>query len=147
MHQPCHPSCPTAHKLIIPRRPPWDETTTPDQLDAQEKASFLSWRRCVAGASWPCRRVELADCAQILVQFSAVCLQFPCSKQGLSLLQRWAAAACSMGWLSAVSVVWTCAQAVFWCSWPNGHWWESLVCCCKLTAAACLHYVATARIS
>lgn len=37
----------TAHKLIIPRRPPWDGTTTPDQLDAQEKASFLNWRRCV----------------------------------------------------------------------------------------------------
>lgn len=37
-----------AHKLIIPRRPPWDETTTPDQLDAQEKASFLSWRRQLA---------------------------------------------------------------------------------------------------
>lgn len=36
---------PAAHKLIIPRRPPWDETTTPDQLDAQEKAAFLNWRR------------------------------------------------------------------------------------------------------
>lgn len=36
----------TAHKLVIPRRPAWDESTTPDQLDAQEKAAFLSWRRC-----------------------------------------------------------------------------------------------------
>jgi hypothetical protein len=35
------------HKLIIPRRPEWDASTTPEQLDAQEKAAFLSWRRCV----------------------------------------------------------------------------------------------------
>jgi large subunit GTPase 1 len=34
------------HKLIIPRRPQWDASTTPEQLDAQEKAAFLSWRRC-----------------------------------------------------------------------------------------------------
>ena len=40
-----YPSLLAAHKLIIPRRPAWDETTTPDQLDAQEKASFLNWRR------------------------------------------------------------------------------------------------------
>lgn len=46
-------ACGDAHaadKLIIPRRPPWDETTTPDQLDAQEKAAFLDWRRC--GHHW-----------------------------------------------------------------------------------------------
>eukprot|EP00878_Enallax_costatus_P047712 GHUV01058791.1.p1 GENE.GHUV01058791.1~~GHUV01058791.1.p1 ORF type:complete len:117 (-),score=29.45 GHUV01058791.1:151-501(-) len=34
-----------AHKLHIPRRPEWDASTTPEQLDAQEKASFLDWRR------------------------------------------------------------------------------------------------------
>jgi hypothetical protein len=33
------------HKLCIPRRPEWDASTTPEQLDAQEKAAFLSWRR------------------------------------------------------------------------------------------------------
>lgn len=34
-----------AHKLHIPRRPEWDASTTHEQLDAQEKASFLEWRR------------------------------------------------------------------------------------------------------
>jgi large subunit GTPase 1 len=34
------------HKLCIPRRPEWDASTTPEQLDAQEKAAFLNWRRC-----------------------------------------------------------------------------------------------------
>eukprot|EP00878_Enallax_costatus_P006164 GHUV01006462.1.p1 GENE.GHUV01006462.1~~GHUV01006462.1.p1 ORF type:complete len:220 (+),score=52.30 GHUV01006462.1:205-864(+) len=37
-----------AHKLHIPRRPEWDASTTPEQLDAQEKASFLDWRRQLA---------------------------------------------------------------------------------------------------
>ncbi|WIA13595.1 hypothetical protein OEZ85_007161 [Tetradesmus obliquus] len=36
------------HKLCIPRRPEWDASTTPEQLDAQEKAAFLSWRRQLA---------------------------------------------------------------------------------------------------
>eukprot|EP00879_Flechtneria_rotunda_P024293 GHRR01025747.1.p1 GENE.GHRR01025747.1~~GHRR01025747.1.p1 ORF type:complete len:161 (+),score=63.12 GHRR01025747.1:222-704(+) len=35
----------SAHKLHIPRRPPWDASTSAEQLDAQEKASFLNWRR------------------------------------------------------------------------------------------------------
>jgi large subunit GTPase 1 len=35
-------------RLTIPRRPPWDETTTPDQLNELESASFLQWRRGLA---------------------------------------------------------------------------------------------------
>nr|XP_053648547.1 large subunit GTPase 1 homolog [Cherax quadricarinatus] len=31
--------------LRIPRRPPWDVTTTPEQLAEAERSSFLSWRR------------------------------------------------------------------------------------------------------
>jgi large subunit GTPase 1 len=37
-----------AETLRIPRRPAWDENTTPDQLDAAERASFLEWRRRLA---------------------------------------------------------------------------------------------------
>jgi hypothetical protein len=33
------------HKLCIPRRPAWDASTTHEQLEAQEKQSFLDWRR------------------------------------------------------------------------------------------------------
>mmetsp|Transcript_27163 Transcript_27163/g.69134 ORF Transcript_27163/g.69134 Transcript_27163/m.69134 type:complete len:649 (-) Transcript_27163:2405-4351(-) len=36
------------HRLKLPRRPPWDETTTPDQLDAQERSRFVVWRRELA---------------------------------------------------------------------------------------------------
>ena len=35
-------------RLTVPRRPPWDETTTPRELDAREKESFLDWRRGLA---------------------------------------------------------------------------------------------------
>lgn len=35
-------------RLTVPRRPPWDETTTPQQLDAREKESLLQWRRGLA---------------------------------------------------------------------------------------------------
>jgi large subunit GTPase 1 len=35
-------------RLTIPRRPKWDESTTPQQLDEQEKASLLEWRRGLA---------------------------------------------------------------------------------------------------
>lgn len=34
-----------AHKLCIPRRPDWDATMTAEELDAQERAAFLNWRR------------------------------------------------------------------------------------------------------
>ncbi|KAF8060039.1 LSG1-2 [Scenedesmus sp. PABB004] len=34
--------------LVIPRRPAWDASTTAEQLDAQEKAAFLDWRRALA---------------------------------------------------------------------------------------------------
>ncbi|XP_056643111.1 large subunit GTPase 1 homolog [Diorhabda sublineata] len=42
-----------AHKkyksaLKIPRRPPWDAETTPDELDKNEKETFLEWRRSLA---------------------------------------------------------------------------------------------------
>lgn len=39
-----------AHKnrLTVPRRPPWDETTTPQALDQKERASLLDWRRGLA---------------------------------------------------------------------------------------------------
>ncbi|KIW97257.1 uncharacterized protein Z519_02649 [Cladophialophora bantiana CBS 173.52] len=35
-------------RLTVPRRPKWDETTTPRQLDEQERASLLEWRRGLA---------------------------------------------------------------------------------------------------
>ena len=34
--------------LSVPRRPPWDETTTPQELDARERESLLTWRRGLA---------------------------------------------------------------------------------------------------
>jgi large subunit GTPase 1 len=37
-----------AHRLRIPRRPDWTSSMSPDQLDAQERASFLEWRRDLA---------------------------------------------------------------------------------------------------
>lgn len=35
-------------RLTVPRRPKWDESTTPQQLDQQERASLLDWRRGLA---------------------------------------------------------------------------------------------------
>lgn len=35
-------------RLRVPRRPPWTKTMTPSQLDKQEKAAFLDWRRGLA---------------------------------------------------------------------------------------------------
>lgn len=35
-------------RLTVPRRPKWDEKTTPEQLDVLEKESFLNWRRGLA---------------------------------------------------------------------------------------------------
>ncbi|KAG9246229.1 P-loop containing nucleoside triphosphate hydrolase protein [Calycina marina] len=39
-----------AHKdrLTVPRRPKWDSTTTPEQLDRAERESMLEWRRGLA---------------------------------------------------------------------------------------------------
>lgn len=34
--------------LKVPRRPKWDETTTPEELDRAEKEAFLNWRRDIA---------------------------------------------------------------------------------------------------
>uniref|UniRef100_A0A3Q0RZY7 Large subunit GTPase 1 homolog n=1 Tax=Amphilophus citrinellus TaxID=61819 RepID=A0A3Q0RZY7_AMPCI len=36
------------HFLRIPRRPHWDESTSPDELQQAEKDSFLEWRRALA---------------------------------------------------------------------------------------------------
>ncbi len=36
------------NRLTVPRRPPWDETTTPQELDKRERASLLEWRRGLA---------------------------------------------------------------------------------------------------
>ncbi|KAJ3532215.1 hypothetical protein NM208_g8538 [Fusarium decemcellulare] len=35
-------------RLTVPRRPKWDTSTTPDELDARERESFLDWRRGLA---------------------------------------------------------------------------------------------------
>ncbi|OAA40283.1 GTP-binding domain, HSR1-related protein [Metarhizium rileyi] len=35
-------------RLTVPRRPQWDSTTTPQELDARERDAFLSWRRGLA---------------------------------------------------------------------------------------------------
>lgn len=36
------------NRLTVPRRPYWDETTTPQELDKKERASLLDWRRGLA---------------------------------------------------------------------------------------------------
>jgi len=36
------------NRLTVPRRPKWDAKTTPQELDEQEKAALLSWRRGLA---------------------------------------------------------------------------------------------------
>ncbi|GAP84060.1 putative GTP-binding protein MMR1 [Rosellinia necatrix] len=35
-------------KLTVPRRPAWDASTTPEELDQRERESFLLWRRGLA---------------------------------------------------------------------------------------------------
>jgi large subunit GTPase 1 len=35
-------------ELSVPRRPKWDKNTTPQELDRNEKESFLNWRRKIA---------------------------------------------------------------------------------------------------
>ena len=35
-------------ELSVPRRPAWDESTTPAELDKNEKEAFLAWRRAIA---------------------------------------------------------------------------------------------------
>ncbi|KAL9075808.1 MAG: hypothetical protein Q9157_003885 [Trypethelium eluteriae] len=35
-------------RLTVPRRPPWDETTTAQELDERERQSLLEWRRGLA---------------------------------------------------------------------------------------------------
>lgn len=37
-----------AHRLRIPRRPSWDTSTSPEELDAKERTAFLDWRRDLA---------------------------------------------------------------------------------------------------
>lgn len=36
------------NRLTVPRRPKWDESTTPEQLDRMERDSLLDWRRGLA---------------------------------------------------------------------------------------------------
>jgi hypothetical protein len=36
------------NRLTIPRRPPWNENTTKEELDRTERHSFLEWRRSLA---------------------------------------------------------------------------------------------------
>ena len=36
------------NRLTVPRRPPWNERTTPQELDTREKESLLEWRRELA---------------------------------------------------------------------------------------------------
>ena len=36
------------NRLTVPRRPKWDQTTTPHDLDQKERASLLDWRRGLA---------------------------------------------------------------------------------------------------
>ena len=36
------------NRLTVPRRPPWDDSTTPQQLDQRERESLLEWRRGLA---------------------------------------------------------------------------------------------------
>jgi len=35
-------------RLTVPRRPKWDASTTPEELDSRERESFLLWRRGLA---------------------------------------------------------------------------------------------------
>lgn len=35
-------------RLTVPRRPQWDASTTPEELDRSERESFLNWRRGLA---------------------------------------------------------------------------------------------------
>lgn len=35
-------------RLTVPRRPPWDSKTTPQQLETREREAFLQWRRGLA---------------------------------------------------------------------------------------------------
>jgi large subunit GTPase 1 len=35
-------------RLTVPRRPRWDASTTPEELDVRERESFLNWRRGLA---------------------------------------------------------------------------------------------------
>jgi large subunit GTPase 1 len=35
-------------RLTVPRRPQWDQTTTPEQLDTRERESLMQWRRGLA---------------------------------------------------------------------------------------------------
>ncbi|KXZ45888.1 hypothetical protein GPECTOR_49g472 [Gonium pectorale] len=37
-----------AHRLALPRRPPWTADMSAEQLDTQERSMFLSWRRNLA---------------------------------------------------------------------------------------------------
>ena len=40
--------CDALCRLRIPRRPAWTEEQSPEQIDVQERAAFLAWRRALA---------------------------------------------------------------------------------------------------
>jgi large subunit GTPase 1 len=46
--QPASNSSFAFQELSVPRRPAWDATTTPEELDHREKEDFLEWRRAIA---------------------------------------------------------------------------------------------------
>jgi large subunit GTPase 1 len=48
--------------LCIPRRPPWDSSTTAEELEQRERAGFLEWRRGLA-------QVEEGDPRLVLTPF------------------------------------------------------------------------------
>ena len=48
-------------ELSVPRRPSWDATTTPDELDQREKDAFLAWRRTIANGEEQLARKQQHD--------------------------------------------------------------------------------------
>lgn len=44
----CQTISAVAYRLTVPRRPPWSPDMTAEAVDAQQRASFLAWRRELA---------------------------------------------------------------------------------------------------
>ncbi|CAB9526956.1 subunit GTPase 1 homolog [Seminavis robusta] len=47
--------------LSLPRRPKWDETTTPQELEKMENEAFLAWRRAIAAKEEELFAADAAD--------------------------------------------------------------------------------------
>ena len=61
---------------LIPRRPAWSPGTTPEQLDADERAAFLNWRRDLAALEqdmYLCVSLPACWVVVFLVFFFQVC--------------------------------------------------------------------------